>query len=37
MPGHRVNNRRWIFKKDEVNACVRSGGVANGNKKDSEG
>jgi excisionase family DNA binding protein len=27
MPGHRVG-RRWMFKKDEVDAWVKAGGVA---------
>ena len=27
MPGHRVG-RRWMFKQDEVDAWVRSGGAA---------
>jgi len=27
MPGHRVG-RRWMFKQDEVDKCVRSGGAA---------
>ena len=27
MPGHRVG-RRWMFKKDEVDDWVRSGGAA---------
>ena len=27
MPGNRVG-RRWMFKKDEVDAWVRSGGAA---------
>jgi len=27
MPGHRVG-RRWMFKQDEVDKWVRSGGAA---------
>lgn len=36
MPGHRVG-RRWMFKQDEVDAWVRSGGSAdNSGKSESE-
>jgi len=36
MPGHRVG-RRWMFKQDEVDAGVRSGGAADkSNKLDTE-
>lgn len=36
MPGHRVG-RRWMFKQDEVDAWVRSGGAADkSDKSDTE-
>ncbi len=31
MPGHRVG-RRWMFKKDEVDAWVRKGGASEGSR-----
>lgn len=33
MPGHRVG-RRWMFKKEEVDQWVRSGGAADLSAKD---
>lgn len=36
MPGHRVG-RRWMFKQDEVDESVRSGGAADkSDKPDTE-
>jgi len=32
MPGHRVG-RRWMFKQDEVDEWVRSGGAADKSDK----
>lgn len=32
MPGHRVG-RRWMFKQDEVDVWVRSGGAADKSDK----
>ena len=32
MPGHKVG-RRWMFKKDEVDAWVKSDGAAEENSK----
>ena len=32
MPGHRVG-RRWMFKQDEVDEWVRSGGAADKNSE----
>jgi excisionase family DNA binding protein len=32
MPAHRVG-RAWKFKKDEVDAWIRSGGASDGNKE----
>jgi hypothetical protein len=36
MPGHRVG-RRWMFKQDEVDEWVRSGGATDkSDKPDTE-
>lgn len=32
MPAHRVG-RRWMFKKEEVDGWIRSGGAASGSAK----
>ncbi|WP_449288336.1 helix-turn-helix domain-containing protein [Marinobacter salarius] len=34
MPAHRVG-RAWKFKKDEVDAWVRSGGASDGSSSDA--
>lgn len=35
MPGHRVG-RRWMFKKNEVDEWVRTGGAAETNQYSSK-
>ena len=35
MPGNRVG-RRWMFKKDEVDAWVRSGGASEASGKNDK-
>jgi excisionase family DNA binding protein len=35
MPGHRVG-RRWMFKQNEVDEWVRSGGAADKPEKDEQ-
>lgn len=36
MPGHRVG-RRWMFKQEEIDSWVRSGGAGEGMDKTAQG